>query len=362
MAPPLLTLQTIRLSFGGTPLLEGVDLSVFAKDRICLVGRNGCGKSTLLKVAAGQLQADGGERFLQPGVTLRYLPQEPDFSGHATVLDYVEAGLEDGDDPFRATYLLDCLGVSGAADPALLSGGEARRAALARVMAPEPDILLLDEPTNHLDLPAIEWLEGELARFRSALVLVSHDRRFLEKLSRKTVWIDRGLSRQLDKGFADFEAWRDDVLAQEELEQHKLARKIVREEHWLTYGVTARRKRNQKRLGQLHDLRRKHREHRQAAGNVTLRAAEGGTAGRLVLEAKEISRSFGDQVIVSGLSLRMQRGDRLGLVGPNGAGKTTLIKMLMGTMEPDTGSVRLGTNLQIVTLDQHRESLDPEMT
>ncbi|MGI9408328.1 MAG: ABC-F family ATP-binding cassette domain-containing protein [Hyphomicrobiaceae bacterium] len=362
MAPPLLALQNIQLSFGGTPLLEGVDLSVFEKDRVCLVGRNGCGKSTLLKVAAGQIQTDGGERFLQPGVTLRYLPQEPDLAGYASVQAYVEDGLEAGDDPYRAAYLLDCLGVPGSADPATLSGGEARRAALARVMAPDPDILLLDEPTNHLDLPAIEWLEGELSRLKSALVIISHDRRFLENLSRKTLWIDRGQSKQLDKGFAHFEAWRDDVLAQEELEQHKLARKIVREEHWLTYGVTARRKRNQKRLGQLHDLRRRHREHRQATGNVKFGTANGEASGRLVLEAKDLCKTFGSRVIVSGLSLRLQRGDRLGLTGPNGSGKTTLINLLTGSLEPDAGSVRFGANLQIVTLDQRRESLDPETT
>ncbi len=362
MAPPLLQLRDVQLSFGGTPLLEGTDLAVFEKDRICLVGRNGCGKSTLLKVAAGQLAMDDGERFVQPGTTMRYLPQEPDLSAWSTVLEYVEEGLTDGDDPYRASYLLGSLGVSGDADPKTLSGGETRRAAIARVMAPEPDIILLDEPTNHLDLPAIEWLESELAKLSSALVIISHDRRFLERLSRKTVWIDRGKSRELGKGFSGFEAWRDETLAQEELEQHKLKRKIVREEHWLTYGVTARRKRNQKRLGDLHDLRRQHKEHRKAQGNVSLQAAEGGTAGKLVLEARELRKAFDDTIIVDNLSLRMQRGDRLGLVGPNGAGKTTLIKMLTGELAPDTGTVRLGTNLQIVTLDQRRESLDPETT
>src|SRR5690606_30290985 len=215
MAPPLLQLTDIHLTFGGTPLLTGAELSVGEGERLCLVGRNGSGKSTLLKIAAGLVEEDRGERFAQPPATIRYLPQEPDLSAFATTLAYVEAGLAPGDEPYRARYLLEQLGLTGEEAPANLSGGEARRAALARVLAPEPDILLLDEPTNHLDLPAIEWLESELKNMRSALVLISHDRRFLESLSRATVWLDRGITRRLDKGFAAFEAWRDEVLEQE---------------------------------------------------------------------------------------------------------------------------------------------------
>ena len=245
MAPPLIQLKDIALTFGGTPLLSGVELSVSAGERVCLVGRNGSGKSTLLKIAAGLVEADRGSRFAQPGATIRYLPQEPDLSGYATTLDYVEAGLGPGDDPNRAFYLLEQLGLSGDENPAQLSGGEARRAALARVLAPRPDILLLDEPTNHLDLPAIEWLEGELGSRRSALVLISHDRRFLENLSRaRCGWI-AARSRRMDRGFGAFEAWRDEMLAEEERERHKLDRKIVNEEDWLRYGVSGRRKRNQ---------------------------------------------------------------------------------------------------------------------
>ena len=236
MPPPLLTLQDIHLTFGGTPLLEGAELAIGERERVCLVGRNGSGKSTLLKIAAGTVESDRGARFAQPGATIRYLAQEPDLSGFATTLAYVEAGLAPGDDTHRARYLLEQLGLAGDEDPARLSGGEARRAALARVLAPEPDILLLDEPTNHLDLPAIEWLEDELAASRSALVLISHDRRFLQKLSRATVWLDRGVTRRIEKGFASFEEWRDQVLEEEEREQHKLGRKIVAEEHWIRYG------------------------------------------------------------------------------------------------------------------------------
>src|SRR5690348_13050716 len=227
MAPaPLIQLKDIALTFGGTPLLEGVELSVSAGERVALVGRNGSGKSTLLKIAAGLVEPDRGSRFIQPGATVRYLPQEPDFSGAASVLDYVEAGLGPGDDRHRASALLGELGLAGSEDPARLSGGEARRAAIARVLAPAPDILLLDEPTNHLDLPTIEWLEDELAAMRSAIVLVSHDRRFLSRLSTATIWLDRGQTRRLEQGFAAFEVWRDDLLEQEEVDRHKLDRKI----------------------------------------------------------------------------------------------------------------------------------------
>jgi ABC transport system ATP-binding/permease protein len=362
VAPPLIQLRDIRLTFGGTPLLTGVELSVSPEERVCLIGRNGSGKSTLLKIAAGLVEADSGTRFVQPGATIRYLPQEPDFAGHATTLAYVEAGLGPGDDRYAARYLLEQLGLRGDEQPASLSGGEARRAALARVLAPSPDILLLDEPTNHLDLPTIEWLERELDSRRSALVLISHDRRFLENLSRATAWLDRGQIRQIDRGFAAFESWRDEVLAEEEREQHKLDRKIVNEEHWLRYGVSGRRKRNVKRLANLHALRQARRDYQGAAGSARLAAAEAEKSGRLVIEAKNIGKAYGDRGIVENFSIRIQRGDRVGIVGPNGAGKTTLVNLLTGAVAPDGGSVRLGANIEMATLDQHRESLDPKST
>ena len=362
MAPPLLNLAGIRLTFGGTPLLDGADLTVAPGDRIALVGRNGSGKSTLLKIAAGLAEAQDGEIFRQPTATIRYLPQAPDMDGFATVRAYVEAGLGPADDPYRATYLLEHLGLTGEEAPAELSGGEARRAALARVMAPEPDILLLDEPTNHLDLNVIEWLEEELIRSASALVVISHDRRFLERVSRATVWLDRGQTRRLDRSFAHFEEWRDKILEEEEREQHKLGRQIAREEHWLRYGVTARRKRNVRRLGELQALRQRHAGHRGAEGTATMVASDAAESGKLVIEAKSISKSFGDLVVVRDFSTRIQRGDRIGLVGPNGAGKTTLLRMLTGELAPDTGSVRLGVNLEIATLDQKRDAADPQET
>lgn len=358
MAAPLLTLQDVHLTFGGTPLLEGTELLIHEGERIALVGRNGSGKSTLLKIAAKLMEADKGTPIMQSGTTTRYLPQEPDLSGYANTLEYVEAGLTEGDENYRALYLLNELGLDGTENPENLSGGEARRAALARAIAPEPDILFLDEPTNHLDLPTIEWLERELSSLRSAFVLISHDRAFLERLTTATVWLDRGTSRRLSEGFASFESWRDKVLEEEETARHKLDRKIVREEHWLRYGVTARRKRNVRRLDGLHELRDKRRNLRQSTGSVDMQAAEAETSGKRVIEAKGISKSYGDRTIVSEMSLRINRGDRIGIVGPNGAGKTTLVKMLIGELESDTGSIKLGSNIQMLTLDQKREQLD----
>ena len=362
--PPLLLLQDIALTFGVAPLLSGAGLAVAAGDRICLVGRNGSGKSTLLRMAAGLVQADAGERFAQPGTTIQYLPQEPDLAGFTSTLAYVEAGFEAAaaDGHHRALYLLKELGLTGNEDPASLSGGEARRAALARALAPSPDLLLLDEPTNHLDLPGIEWLERELAELRSGIVLISHDRRLLERFSQRTVWLDRGITRVLEQGFASFESWRDTVLEQEENEQHKLGRKIAMEEDWLRYGVTARRTRNQRRLAELHALRRKRRDYRAATGTARLDAAQADLSGRLVAAAEGVSKAFGDQILVRNFSIRVMRGDRVGIVGPNGAGKTTLLKLLTGVLAPDKGSIRLGTNLAVTTLDQRRESLDPKWT
>ncbi|MEN9895109.1 MAG: hypothetical protein RIR97_961 [Pseudomonadota bacterium] len=362
MAPPILKLEDICLSFGGTPLLAGASLQVEPGNRICLVGRNGSGKSTLMKIAAGLAEAQSGEIFRHPSATIRYLPQAPDFEGYETVTAYAESGLGPGDDPYRVSYLLQHLGLSGAEDPKMLSGGEARRAALAKVMAPEPDILLLDEPTNHLDLPTIEWLETELLKSKSALVIISHDRRFLEKVSTATIWLDRGQARRLDRGFSAFEEWRDKCLEEEAIEQHKLGRQIEREEHWLRYGVTARRKRNMRRLGELQDLRSRHRGHRGPQGQAQATIADARESGKLVIEAEKITKTYGTRVIVAPFSIRIHKGDCIGLVGPNGAGKTTLLKMLTGQLAADSGTIKLGTNLDIATLDQRRDELNLDDT
>ena len=362
MAPPLLALRDVYLTFGSTPLLTGADLAVYARDRVCLVGRNGSGKSTLMKIAAGTVEIDSGERFLQPGVTVEYLPQEPDLSAFATLKDYVLSGLGESDDPHLAIRLLSDLGLTGDEECATVSGGEARRAALARVLAKQPDILLLDEPTNHLDLPAIQWLEEELAALSSAIVMISHDRAFLEKLSRSTVWVDRGKTRQLDQNFGHFEKWRDEQNEAEALEQHKLDRKIVREEHWVTHGVSGRRKRNVRRLQELSQLRKKRAEWKMPSGSVALQAAEGETSGKLVARIEKISKSFGDRCLVDGFSSRIARGERIGIVGPNGSGKTTLVNLLTGTLPPDSGKVTLGANLDMLVVDQKRDHLTPELT
>ena len=362
MPPPLLLLQDIHLALGSAPLLSGAELGVGANERICLVGRNGSGKSTLLKIAAGILQPDGGTRFLQPGTTIRYLPQEPDLAGFATTLEYVEAGLGPDDDAYRGRALLDRLGLTGNEDPATLSGGQARRCALARTLAPDPDLLLLDEPTNHLDLPAIEWLEAELKSSRAGIVLISHDRRLLETLSRSLVWLDSGVTRRIDRGFAHFEQWRDEVEAETERDLHKLGQQIKREEDWMRYGVTARRKRNVRRVGELAALRQKKRDAGGPGTTLRLAAHDADGSGKLVSVAEHVEKAYDGPPVVKGLNLRVIRGDRLGIVGPNGAGKTTLLNLLTGNLPPDSGRVQTGTNLHVVTLDQQRAALDPTAT
>ncbi|MFN0024023.1 MAG: ABC-F family ATP-binding cassette domain-containing protein [Parvularculaceae bacterium] len=356
MAPPLLTLEDIRLTFGGDALFDGARLVIEPGARIALVGRNGSGKSTLLKIAAGQIEPDDGVRYVDPGAAISYLPQEPDFSAFRAVGDYVEAGLSDAGDGDLGRLYAD-FAIDPHAQCATLSGGEARRAALVRLFAGRPEAMLLDEPTNHLDLPAIEALEETLAASRAAIVVISHDRRFLETLTTRTVWIDRGQTRFLDRGFKDFEAWRDKVLEDEETAAHRLDRKIVAEEHWVRYGVTARRKRNVRRMRELGDLRKERRERRRAPGAVAFSANVAQASGKRVIGAEHISKSFGARIIVDDFSIDIARGDRIGIVGPNGAGKTTLLKMLTGETKPDSGTITLGAGNAMVTLDQRRASL-----
>ncbi len=361
MAALLLSLSGTSLTFGGAPLLTGADLDVAKGARIALVGRNGSGKSTLLKIAAGVIEADGGERFVHPDITVRYLPQEPDFSGFETAEDFIAAALDHHTDAHEMSVLTDALQIPKSLNLQSCSGGEARRVAIAASLISKPDILLLDEPTNHLDLTAITWLEQQLKTMRSAIVLISHDRRFLETLTTSTVWIDRGETRALDKGFAHFEAWRDKVLEEEADAFHKLGRKIVAEEHWMRYGVTARRKRNMRRVGELQALRKKLREDRRPDSAVKFATSSVRDSGKQVIVAENISKSFGDKKVVDDFSIKIGRKDRVGIVGPNGAGKTTLINLLTGALAPDSGAIKLGTNLDIVSLSQRRDSLKPEM-
>ena len=351
--PPILALKDVSLSFGGNPLFSGIDMAVSEGDRLCLVGRNGSGKSTLLKGAAGIVTFDGGERFVQPGAKVSYLPQDPDLGGFATLADYAAADLDESE-RYRAESALEGLRLKGDTDPATASGGEKRRAALARVLAGAPDLMLLDEPTNHLDITAIEWLEETLRATRAGFVLISHDRAFLRALTRGTCWLDRGVMRRSERGFTDFEDWRDKVFEEEDTALHKLDRKIKREEHWITHGVSGRRKRNVRRVGELAALREQKSTHLRRSGPAAMALESAGGSGKLVIEAREISKRFGEREIVGEFSTKIQRGDRVALVGPNGAGKTTLLRMLIGEMTPDSGSVRLGTNLEVATLDQNR--------
>lgn len=365
--PPLISITDAALTFGGTPLLTNASLAVFPRDRICLVGRNGSGKSTLMKIVAGLVEPDQGEIIRSSGTRWTYLEQAPDLSAFATLRSYIETGLGEERllDPTaggRIPYFLETLGLSGDETPDTLSGGERRRAALIRALAPDPDVLLLDEPTNHLDLPAIEWLEDELSRSRSALVLISHDRRFLENLSRRTVFLDRGTTQELDKSFAHFEDWRDAMFEQEALDKHKLARKIHREEHWVTHGVSGRRKRNMRRLKQLGALKQQYKSTQGPQGSATITVSEADKSAKRVVEMKDVSFSYGDRAIVSDLNLRIMRGERLAVIGPNGSGKTTLLKLMTGELTPDDGTIQLGEGLEPLVIDQTRASLDPEMS
>ncbi|MBK1668512.1 elongation factor 3 [Rhodovibrio sodomensis] len=368
--PPLVQFKDVRLALGHEVLAEHVDATLARGDRACLVGRNGSGKSTLLRALAGEVEVDRGELFIQPGAKTAYLPQQPDLPPEQTVHAYVTGGLP-GDvahEEHRVDQVLARLDLEAGRRLGTLSGGEGRRAALARTLVSEPDVLLLDEPTNHLDLPTIEWLEGELKRFRGTLILVSHDRAFLRAVSNCTLWLDRGTLRTTDRGFERFDQWAEEVRQAEAEQLYQLNKKIAREAHWEHGGISGRRKRNQRRLAELQELRQTRAEMLKAKpGEMSLQVAEAERSGKTVIEAERLSKGFeredGQRVeVVRDFSTRIRKGDRIGVIGPNGAGKTTLIKMLTGDLNPDSGQVRHGTNLQPIYFDQRRESLDPEKT
>ena len=352
--PPILSLSGVSLTFGGDPLFSDISVAIEQTERLCLVGRNGSGKSTLLKIAAGLVQHDHGERFVQPGGKIAYLPQDPDLSGYETVLDYAAADV-DIDEMYKAQIALDGLRLDGSVNAASASGGEKRRAALARMMASEPDLMLLDEPTNHLDVTAIEWLENELLESRTGYVVISHDRAFLNRVSKGTLWLDRGVMRRSPEGFGGFEAWQEKTFEEEDAQQHKLGRQIKREEHWIIHGVSGRRKRNVRRVAELADLREAKSTHIKRAGAAAMVLDAGKASGKLVIEAKEISKTFGERTLLTDFSTKIMRGDRVAFVGPNGVGKTTLLKMLMNELDPDTGSIRHGANIEVAVLDQKRD-------
>jgi len=363
--PPLLSLRDVAVSFGGPPLFDEIELHVARGDRAALVGRNGSGKSTLMKTMSGAIELDRGEIYREPGSTAAWLEQEPRFPAGVGVADYVAAGTQ----PAHAVdAILAELGLDGARDLATLSGGEGRRVGLAKAFAAPPDLLLLDEPTNHLDLTMIEWLEARLLAFRGALVVISHDRTFLANVTNRIFWLDRGKLRSAERGFAEFEDWRDDVLLEEQRALEKLDTKLAAEAHWLIYGVTARRKRNQGRLERLEQMRAERASLIGGRGKLKLEAKAGGSQSRMVIEATAIAKSVpvppaqsatGERALIKDFSTLIMRGDRVGIVGPNGAGKSTLIKMLIGELAPDRGRIQLAKQLALAYFDQRRQQLDP---
>jgi ATP-binding cassette subfamily F protein uup len=359
MRAPILALKDVRLADGPLMLFDGVDLALDARVRACLVGRNGAGKSTLLRILAGQIEPDGGERNVTTGTRIAFVPQEPEITGE-TLLDYVIAG---GAQDYQAEARLTDFGLDPAKGTQGLSGGEIRRAALARAFAEDADVILLDEPTNHLDILAIETLEEELAASKAAALIVSHDRAFLERVTKRCFWLEYRLVRRLDEGFSGFEDWAEKIAAQEAEEARRLDRFIQREAHWMARGVTARRARNEGRKRRLESLRQDRRDRlKDTRSELNMGIASSGVSGKRVVEAKGVSKAFGDKVLLKNFSTRILRGDRVAVVGPNGAGKTTLVKVLLGEIPADAGEVKLGTNLEISYIDQARATLSPETT
>lgn len=362
---PVYTLKDISLTFGARPLFTSVSLNICRGDKICLVGRNGSGKSTLLKIISGVMEPDGGEVFVQPGLKIAYMEQAADFSKYETLQDVILSGLDaetKESQAYRADILAGQLDIKREISPKTASGGELKKAALARALIGEPDILLLDEPTNHLDITTIEKLEEIVRQFSGAVVVISHDRSFLNHVSNRTLWLDRGIVHSGSRGFAFFEEWQDEIINQEIIKEKHLNKKIEEETEWLHKGVTARRRRNQGRLRRLQQLRQERREQVKRMGSVDLEIKEAAVRSKLVMEAKHICKKFGEREIVKDFSLRVLKGNRIGIVGPNGSGKTTLVKLLTQHLAPDSGFVRLGKNLEMAYFDQNREMLDPDKT
>ncbi len=361
---PIFTIKNASVTFGIKQLFCNIEMYINRGDKIALVGRNGSGKSTLLKVIAREIEADDAVYFVQPATKISYMPQEQDFSQYATLRDVVLSGLKDknSENEYKADILIEQLEILQKQSPKTASGGELKKAALAKALISEPDILLLDEPTNHLDIKTIEKLEKFIIDFPGAVILISHDRTFLEHTSKTTIWLDRGTLRRNNKGFAFFEQWQEQVIEQEIIEQKYLNKKLEEETEWLHKGVTARRKRNQGRLRRLIALRAERKEQIKQIGSVNLEVQEGALRSKMVVEAKHISKAFGNRDIVKDFSIRIIKGNKIGIVGPNGAGKTTLVKMLCKKLEPDSGSVRMAKNLEEAYFEQNRISLDPKKT
>ncbi len=361
MAAPVLALENAGLVQGSGWLFRGLDVFIGERDRLALVGRNGAGKTTLLKLLAGTVTGDEGRRTVRPGARIVLLEQDPDVTKYATLRDFALAG-PDAPYDYEVEALADQLGVNLDSSAATASGGEKRRAALARALAEDPDVLLLDEPTNHLDLAAIEWLEDYLQRFRGAFMAISHDRMFLSRLTKSSLWLERGLLRRAEVGFGGFEAWTEAVYAEEAKNADKLDTKLKQELHWLARGVTARRKRNQGRLAKLDELRTVRKAMTGPQGVAKLATTADDAKTKVVIDAEHISKRFGERVILDDFSLRVTRGERIGVIGANGAGKSTLLKLLTGEIEPDEGRIKRAATIQSILIDQGRKKLEPGKT
>lgn len=361
---PIYSLKDVHLTFGVHPLFSGLNIYVNKGDKICLIGRNGSGKSTLLKVIAGIMEADFGTCFIQPNTKIAYMPQDEDFSAFSTLKDVILSGLNEKEQnqTYKADILIDSLCIRSEQNPSTASGGERKKAALARALVGEPDLLLLDEPTNHLDIETIEKLETIIRDFKGAVIVISHDRQFLNRISNTTIWLDRGIAHLNNKGYIDFEKWQEQIIEQEIIEQKNLNKRIAEETEWLHKGVTARRKRNMGRLRRLQQLRLERKEQIKQLGSVHMTIDKGLIQSKMIIEAKHVSKSFDNRCLVDNFSIRVLRGNKIGIVGPNGSGKTTLIKLLTKRLEPDSGSVRLAKNLEEAYFDQNRISLDPTKT
>ena len=358
MAPPILSFEKLGLVQGEGWLFRDLDIFVGPRDRLALIGRNGAGKTTLLKCLAGTVDTDQGTRKIVPGTRVVLLEQDPDMGAHATLEDWVLAG-EDAPQPHEAAAIADQIGIDLGRDVKTASGGERRRAAIVRALAVEPDVLLLDEPTNHLDLGAIDWLEDWLNRFKGAFIVISHDRTFLTRLTKSCLWLDRGTIRRAEIGFGGFDAWTDKVFEEEQRAAEKLDAKLAIELHWLQRGVTARRRRNQGRLAKLNEMRAQRAAMLGPAGAAKLALAKDDTKTKTVIDAEHVTKSFGERAIIKDFSLRIQRGDRIGLVGANGAGKTTLLRLLTKEIAPDSGTVSHAKTLSGIVIDQQRRLMDP---
>jgi ATP-binding cassette subfamily F protein uup len=361
MAAPILSYEGLGLIQGEGWLFRGLDIYVGERDRLALIGRNGIGKTTLLKCLAGMIDTDEGKRTIVPGTHVVLLEQDPVMIGFETLTDWV-AGGGNAPEAHAAAAIADQLGVDLTRPVATASGGERRRAAITRALAQDPDVLLLDEPTNHLDLGAIEWLEDWLKRFTGAFIVISHDRTVLARLTRSCLWLDRGQMRRAEIGFGGFDAWTERVYEEEARAAEKLDAKLKLELHWLQRGVTARRRRNQGRLTKLHEMRAQRAAMLGSTGTAKLSLAKDDVRSKTVIDADRVSKTFGERPIIRDFSLRIQRGDRIGIVGPNGAGKTTLLKLLTGEIEPDSGTVSLARTLSGIVIDQQRKLMDPQKT